>query len=80
VCVCAVLERYRERLSDRDVTVMAGNVAVIPCTAVSHSAPPALTQFEFNNARLRLTSTLRYVTSRRYRRRRINESADSLFD
>ena len=59
VSVRVVLERYRERLSDRHVEVIVGNVAVIPCTAVSRSAPPAHTQFEFNSARLRMTSTSR---------------------
>jgi len=60
VCLClAVLERYREKLTDRRVEVILGNVAVIPCTAVSRSVPPASTQFEFNSARLRITSTLR---------------------
>jgi len=56
VCVSTVLERYRERLTDREVQVIVGNVAVIPCTAVSDSAPAAHTQFEFNSVRLRMTS------------------------
>ena len=57
--VSLVLERYRERLSDRRVEVILGNVAVIPCTALSRSVPPAHTQFEFNSARLRMTSKSR---------------------
>ena len=57
--LCTVLERYREKLSDRRVEVVLGNVAVIPCTAVSRSVPPAHTQFEFNSARLRITSQSR---------------------
>jgi len=60
--LCAVLERYRERLTDRHVEVIVGNVAVIPCTAVSHSSPAAHTQFEFNSVRLRMTSTSRDLT------------------
>jgi len=59
VMVLLVLERYRERLSDRRVEVILGNVAVIPCTAVSRSVPAAHTQFEFNSARLRMTSKSR---------------------
>ena len=60
---CIVLERYREKLSDRRVEVILGNVAVIPCTAVSRSVPPAHTQFEFNDVRLRMTSTSRDLIS-----------------
>ena len=56
---CVVLERYSERLSDRRVEAIIGNVAVIPCMAVSQSVPAAHTQFEFNSARLRMTSKSR---------------------
>ena len=61
---CAVLERYHERLSVRQVETIVGNVAVIPCTAVSRSVPnTAHTQFEFNSARLRITSESRDLLS-----------------
>jgi len=49
------LERYSERLSDREIEVVVGNTAVIPCTAVTRAVPAAFTQFEFNSIRLRMT-------------------------
>lgn len=51
----SVLESYDYRLPDIEVNVTARNVAVLPCAAASRSSPPAVSQFEFNGARLRMT-------------------------
>jgi hypothetical protein len=56
--MCSVLESYEYRLPDREVNVTARSVAVLPCAAASRSIPPAVSQFEFNGARLRMTGEL----------------------
>ena len=56
--VFVVLESYEYQLPDREINVTARNVAVIPCAAASRSSPAAVTQYEFNGARLRMTGEL----------------------
>ena len=54
LCVAAMRARG-ERVPDREIGVVEGNVAVVPCAAAVSVPPPAGTEYELNGTRLLLT-------------------------